>query len=156
MPTPTLTPPGWKLVPVEATPEMLVALLSPGESAAASGIDQCHLGRLLELAGAPERYRAMVEAAPEAPEQAAQPATTDARNDSLAFRYIDQQIAREMDRMRVALAADTTAQPADVARLVEAIDRRFRSSNGVAVERAVVPAAEWYPLCAALAAKGGA
>lgn len=49
----------------------------------------------------------------------------------------------------------TRGAPADVARLVEAIDRRFRSSNGVAVERAVVPAAEWYPLCAALAAKGG-
>lgn len=47
-----------------------------------------------------------------------------------------------------------TAQPADVARLVEAIGRRFRSGNGVPVERAVVPAAEWAALREAIGVKG--
>jgi hypothetical protein len=56
----------------------------------------------------------------------------------------------------LAAPPEQAAQPADVARLVEAIDCRFRSGNGVPVERAVVPAAEWAALRAALAAKGGA
>lgn len=62
-------------------------------------------------------------------------------------------IIREVRRW---LAARQAAQPADVARLVEVIDRRFQSSKGVPVELAVVKAAEWATLRAALAAKGDA
>lgn len=51
---------------------------------------------------------------------------------------------------------EQAAQPADVARLVEAIDRRFRSGNGIEPEKVMIPATEWNALRAALAAKGGA
>lgn len=59
--------PGWKLVPVEATPEMLFRLLSPGESAAAEGFHVHHLWRFLEASGVVGRYRAMLAAAEDRP-----------------------------------------------------------------------------------------
>lgn len=58
-------PQGWKLVPVTASDEMLIALLSGGEADALAGCKDGYIAsRLLQASGVAERYSAMLSAAP--------------------------------------------------------------------------------------------
>lgn len=74
--------PGWKLLPIDPTLELLCATMSDGEEDAARGLPQEHMQLLLERAGIRARYARILAAAPTT--QAAPGALSQAAQDVLA------------------------------------------------------------------------
>jgi len=100
-------PPGWKLVPVEPTPEMRVA----GKNTI-KGADTTFEGMLAELA-----YRSMLAAAPTPPAQASGQSAADEieglRAHVALLKAALAQAERENDELRRAQPAAATAAPSD-------------------------------------------
>lgn len=61
---PAVGVPGWKLLPIDPTLELLCATMSDGEEDAARGFPQEHMQLLLERAGIRARYARILAAAP--------------------------------------------------------------------------------------------